>query len=769
MARSTKMLSASKLAIAALGAKTTADVEKLLKAYEVANGKNRWRDLGDRPGNAATVQIASSSASALIERVTNGIDGMLELEAERHPGSLPSSPRRAAREWFDIPRGGLAELSGKKGEEKRRALAENIRIILENSGEAERPTVSITDRGIGQHPADAPATLLSLNENNKVNKPYLQGAYGQGAAATYRFARYTVILTRREPKLNGDRDDLVGWTVVWEDPADPAVDKLPVYRYLVDADGEIPVFDPDLLEDPDWHGVQVRHIAYSLRGYKAAYTQPQNGLWALLHSSLFDPVLPILVGGNRPIDEKAAGKNSTRVVIGNAARLDSSRGPTRGDLFVSYRNSESFDLGGATGRDVGKFAINYWVLQRPPESTSKSDPTASYIGTDQAVTMTLSGQRQDAESRTWLRNRAELPFLVKNLVVQIDVDDLAPIGKRELFASTRERAVDSELRDRIYAEVVTVLREDGELRRLEREERDRLLSQNTEQVDEKIRERLRKRIETLLKGKTRQVKRVQPVPETASGGGGGGRRDTADEHLGHVPTTMRLLRDPITLKRGGTTTVWVEIDAKNGYLPEHEDDLSVSFDAGLGGKVRNIARSRLLGGKSQWRLQCTPDAPLGEFSVEAVLVTASGVISTTASVHIVEPPKTKKRRVTTEEPDSGPEVKWVRREQWDDFGWDAQTVGEVQVSSGETLIWLNRDQRRLETALDRNKKLNEEQIKARENRYLLPVACALFEQHEAVKDAKEPPSEEYVKGELERLAEAVLLVIDQEAFGEFAD
>ena len=760
MASSTKMLSTSKLVNAVLGAKTTVDVEKLLRANETRNGANHWRDLGDRPGNAATVQIASSPATALIERVTNGIDGMLELEAERHPESSPSSPRRAAREWFDIPRGGLAELSDKK----RRALAENIRVILEDSGEADRPTINIADHGVGQHPADAPKTLLSLNENNKVNKPYLQGAYGQGAAATYRFARYTVIVTRREPTLNHGRKDLVGWTVVWEDPANPAVDKLPVYRYLVDADGEIPVFDPNLLDDPDWHGVRVKHISYGLRGYKAAYTQPQNGLWALLHSSLFDPVLPVLVGGNRPIDEKAAGKASTRVVIGNAARLDSSRGPARGDLFVSYRSSETFDLAAATGREVGKFAINYWVLQRPPGSTSKTDPTASYIGKDQAVTMTLSGQRQDAESRTWLRNRTELPFLVKNLVVQIDVDDLAPIGKRELFSSTRERAVDSELRDRIYEEVVTVLREDGELRRLEREERDRLLAQSTERVDEKIRERLRKRIETLLKGKKRKVKRVQPIPETNSGGGGSSHRDTTDDHLGHVPASMRFLRDPITLKRGGTTTVWVEIDAKNGYLPDHEDDLTLTFDAGLGGKVRDIAKSRLLGGKSQWRLQSAPDTPLGDFKVEAVLVTASGVISATTAIRIVEPSKTKKARVEIEEPDSGPEVKWMRRDSWDGLGWDARTVGEVQVSSGETLILLNRDQRLLESTLDRNKKLNQEQIQTRENRYLLPVACALFEQHEAVKDAEDTPSEEYVKGEFERLAEAVLLMLDQDAF-----
>ena len=761
----THTLSSRKLARAALTATSTADVDALITAAATEYGGAHWRDLGDRANNAGTVQIASNAASALTERITNAIDGMLELKAAEHTGSLPSSPRQAARDWYGISRAGVGEMS----DTDRRRLAENISVILEDSGEADRPTIRVTDRGIGQHPDDAPTTLLSLNENNKLAKPYLQGAYGQGASATYRFGRYTVIITRRAPALTGGRADLVGWTVVWEDPGDPTVQKLPTYKYLVDANGEIPVFAPSALDDGDWHGVQITHIAYELRGYIAAYTQPKNGVWALFHSALFDPVLPFLVGGNRPADIKAVKANSTRVVIGNAARLNNPSGP-RGDLDVSYRNSETFDLTKATGRDLGSLSINYWVLQRPPGSTSTSDPTASYVGTDNAVTMTLSGQRQDTESRTWLRNRTELPFLVRNLIVQIDVDGLSPVAKRELFASTRERAVDSDLRDRIYAEVATVLKQDSELRRLEREERDKLLAQSTEQVDEKVRERLRKHIQTLLKSKTRKVKRADTVPDNPGGAGGGtSKRDTDDSKLNAVPTRIAFLRDPITIKRGGTTNVWVEINAKNGYLPDHEADLSVTFDAALGGKVTDIAKSRLLGGRSQWRLQAASDAPLGDFTVDAVMVTASGVINASATISVIEPAKTKKKTTIVEQPDNGPVIKWMRRNAWDGLGWNAQTVGEVRVRSDETLILINRDQRLLERALDANKKLSKEQIQTRESRYLFPVACALYEQHEAAKEMKQLPTPEYVAGELERLAEAVLLVIDQEAFANTGD
>jgi hypothetical protein len=135
-------------------------------------------------------------------------------------------------------------------------------------------------------------------------------------------------------------------------------------------------------------------------------------------------------------------------------------------------------------------------------------------------------------------------------------------------------------------------------------------------------------------------------------------------------------------------------------------------------------------------------------------------------VKVIEPTKTKTRTITKEEQDKGPIIKWMRRDAWDGLGWDAQTVGEVRVRADETLILLNRDQRRLETALDRNKKLTKEQIQTRESRYVFPVACGLYEQYDAAKDMKDPPTPGYVKGELERLAEAVLLVIDQDAFAD---
>lgn len=56
--------------------------------------------------------------------------------------------------------------------------------------------------------------------------------------------------------------------------------------------------------------------------------------------------------------------------------------------------------------------------------------------------MTLYGQRQDSERRGWLKGQVELPYLTRNILVQIDVDALSPPAKRKLFSSTRERGVE---------------------------------------------------------------------------------------------------------------------------------------------------------------------------------------------------------------------------------------------------------------------------------------------------------------------------------------
>lgn len=73
------------------------DVAKLVASFEAANPTTRWVPVG-RENNRGTIEASSDPGRSLVERLTNGIDAVLEAEFIRHKG-LPecSSPIDSAR------------------------------------------------------------------------------------------------------------------------------------------------------------------------------------------------------------------------------------------------------------------------------------------------------------------------------------------------------------------------------------------------------------------------------------------------------------------------------------------------------------------------------------------------------------------------------------------------------------------------------------------------------------------------------------------------
>jgi hypothetical protein len=726
-------------------ARTEAEIVDLIAELPATTGGARWRPVGDRPNNIGTIRIASDPALAIIERITNAMDAVLEFGKLRHPLDEPTSPRQAATMWWEVPSTGLADM----GEKDRRRLGELIAVSLDESGDNKRPTLVITDAGLGQTPSAFPKTLLSLNESNKVGQGYTMGTYGQGGSSTFGFSRATTVISRRHPDHAGGSADRVGFTIVCEKD-DPSKQRLPNYEYLVGADGEVFTFDPAFVPELA-HGTRIVHVAYDFQGWTGPYT---TGAWQLFHAALFDPVLPFLVTGTR---KKESGYGS-RIVIGNAARL-SNVGAAKGEIELAHSDSVAMDL----GSEYGKVSFNYWVVRRPEGSDKSSDAAGGYVQPSSAVSMTLFGQRQDAEPRVWIKDRARLPFLYKNLIVQIDADGLTPIAKRELFASTRERATSSEIRIEIYDRLATTLLGDEELKRLNHEEKERLLQKSTSAANDKVRKKLQKFIDTKLKQQYKPGKGGSGTGPGATqkkkSGGPTTHRDTDDSALPHVPTRLLIRNKQMRIAQGSRTTVWVEIDAKNGYLPAHDDELELTWEGEEpGDKLRLYARSKLLGGLSKWFFEASVDAPRRDFTLTATLSTANGPLSDTTVITVVEPPSSPPNTSGVEQ-DTGPRVEWVAKDAWDEHGFDAATVGSVTVDDEETIIWVNRHFAALNQALS-GFKLTPEAISLRADRYQFPVACGLWLQQFEMEKASAKPDEQYVKGEMRRLAEAVLAAID---------
>lgn len=756
----------TELATLLRNARTASDIENILKLAGQTTGIT-VTPVG-RENNIGTIRMASDTGLALIERITNGIDSMLELAVMLAGSSSPQTPREAAQ-MLGVPVGGIQDMP----ETERRKLAENLVLSLHESGVKRRPTISIQDRGIGQHPSQFAKTLLSLNESNKVGKPYTMGTYGQGGSVTFGFSRYTLILSRRHPSLlEPGQEDLVGWTVVYEEQTDPTKNVLPRYVWVVAPDKSPFTLPASLFPDFE-HGARITHVEYDVQNLQGPFT---TQMWQFMHAALFEPVLPFIVTGDRAGDPKRKdGSPDSRVVIGNAARLANVAG-ARGEIELGAHDAFKIEL----GQEFGSVTAEYWALVRPEGSTSKGDAADSYVVDAQsAVSLTLHGQRQDAERRTWIKDRAKLPFLYKGIVVHINANGLRPLARRELFASTRERATDSELRKAIYERVADLLRASDELKTLNHEEKERLLKRSTAATNDKVRKRLGKFIKSKLASASAAAGRGKgsgtgpnakggafagsgATSPTGGGGGGGGHkgagRDIDDHQLPNVPTSVTFAPKRLKIRQGHGGYVWVEIDAKNGYLPKNDDDLTIEIDSAEDHGLYLSSRSMLLGGKSRWTFLASADSLLGEYKVRVALQTANGELNAVLLIEIIAAPAEPSEPKGGADDETGPDVRWITKAQWgEDF--DARTVGRVDQDDESTIIWVNRDYDLMAKALA-SSSLTADQIQVRADRYQFPVACGLWLQNHEVSHMSEPPDDDYQRGEMHRLAEAVLVAMD---------
>ena len=96
--------------------------------------------------------------------------------------SAPFSIRQAVAQFFEgNPETSTAGLVSKWTIEKRREIARHITLSATgwkpNKG---NPCLTIADCGEGQTPLMMPETLLSLNKNNKLRVPFVQGKFNMG-------------------------------------------------------------------------------------------------------------------------------------------------------------------------------------------------------------------------------------------------------------------------------------------------------------------------------------------------------------------------------------------------------------------------------------------------------------------------------------------------------------------------------------------------------------------------------------------------------------
>lgn len=448
------------------GAETIERAEQALNDFQAAQ-QIRWVPVG-RENNRGTIEVSADPTRSCIERVTNSIDAVLELEHSRHNG-LPScrSPKEAAVAWLGVPESGLSAMT----QGQRRSLAQRVTVTLEPGEGRESRILMVRDRGIGIQPERMPLTILSLNESNKISKHYLVGAYGQGGSSTFAFSRLTLIASRYAGSP-------IGFTLVKFRDLPAEQYKTGHYVHMVMQDGSIPV-----VEDVSGFetGTEVRHFGFDLNNFSSPVGP--NSLYGSMNTNLFDPVMPIWFD-NRVHDYRRVIKGSRNALNGAVDDGDTGRGPELAHSIPMFNVS----LG-----DFGRIGIEYWVLRAPTKEDKR--PSAAFVNPTRPIVLTLNGQNQGEFSHVLIRKEAELPFLTQRLIAHVDCNNLSATSKRLLFVSNREGQRDVKVRDLIQQELVKAFRSDDTLARLNTEAR----QQGMKQQDETAMQFMRNEVARLLR------------------------------------------------------------------------------------------------------------------------------------------------------------------------------------------------------------------------------------------------------------------------------
>lgn len=579
---------------------------------------------GGRANNRGAIEVATDAARSAIERVTNAHDAILEFEYERHNGKPDCrSPREAASAWLGVPeKDGLSGLSPKQ----RQDLAAHTVVRLEPGEGWQSRILSVIDQGIGIAQESMESTILSLNESNKIQKHYLAGTYGQGGSSTFAFSKYVLIASRAT-----DSDD-IAFTVVRYQDLPAAEYKTGRYVYLVE-DGKLPSVKA---QDGDIkHGTLVRHYGYDLTSYP--FSIGPKSVYGALQRVLFAPVAPIRFE-NQVHNWNRTIKGSRNALNGAVDQGDdSSRGPDLDYHLPIF----SLSLG-----DHGTIGIEYWVLKRPDKEKNKN-PANAFVDSTKPIILSHNGQNQGEMSAMLLKRDADLPFLRNRLIIHVNCDRLSPGAKRLLFSSTREQSREGFVQNTIQSELVSLLKSDDELKRLNEEARE----QSLKDKDEAAEKQMQRQVARLLRivgpalvevgGTKTEGKGDGSVKQP--GGGGHGKPEPIEPK--EPPTFIRIVGDEdeeIKFFVGQRKYIRVETDA-NSYYHDPDDPKSSRINVAVGDNLRVFGTSPLRGGRMRIGVECKTDVAVGTKGGIRVELYRHGLttLSDERDYRIVEPPKPK--------------------------------------------------------------------------------------------------------------------------------
>lgn len=472
-------------------------VKEILESCGYWDDSTVWRYYGDYENNYNVIGNQQSRPdSALVEKIVNSVDARLMNECllrgiDPEGPAAPISIRQAVAQFFEeSPDSTTAGLVSEWTNTKRREVARQITL----SATGMKPTVgnpclTISDCGEGQAPLMMPETLLSLNKNNKLRVPFVQGKFNMGGTGVLKFCgrhKLQLIVSRRNPEIikteaRHPSDYEWGFTIVRREDPKGGV-RSSVYKYLAPNESksrpgfgdvlhfsadEMPIFpqaDKAYVVPSSW-GTLIKLYEYSIPNKSDILRS--DGLLSRVDLLLPLSALPMRFhecrgyGGHK-------GSHETTVLGLNVRLGDASRDDKRESIEDNFPTSCPLTVMGE------KMTATIYAF--------KKDKGKAYRN-NEGVIFSVNGQTHGHFTTDFFRRKKTgCSYLRDSLLVIVNCSELSGRAREDLFMNSRDRLSSGELRRAIEVELETILKESKLLRTLrqkrQREQRDSIIEES---------------------------------------------------------------------------------------------------------------------------------------------------------------------------------------------------------------------------------------------------------------------------------------------------
>ena len=457
------------LALALLHANSESDVIAILRKQDLWDDPKNWRLYGDRDGNFSVIgNQQSRPEAALVEKIVNSVDARLMKEClargiDPSSADAPRSVRKAVATFIE----GVDPAGEAAGDVRfwspNRQLEQSRKITLAVTGSMPRQeggtSITIVDLGEGQTPAKMPDTFLSIDRENKLRIPFVQGKFNMGGTGALKFCGrkgLQLIITRRCPEISGDvsgREAAWGFTIIRRiRPISGAGEvRNSVYRYLAPEGavenpnaGEVLHFlAPSIDALPDrnipyaqplsWGSV-LKLYEYDMKRFRS-HAFMKDGLLGRLELMLPGIALPVRVHECRGYRGEATRSFAT-TLVGLSARLEANRGENLEEGFPTSASAR------VAGQDL---TVEIYAFKPGKAETYRST---------EGIIFTVNGQTHGTLSKTFFsRKKVKMGRLGDSLLVAVDCSRLSVDAREDLFMNSRDRLSNGELRKAIEEEL----------------------------------------------------------------------------------------------------------------------------------------------------------------------------------------------------------------------------------------------------------------------------------------------------------------------------